>query len=262
MKTRTLKMLALSLTLAVALSAVPALAAPAAPAINWKGEAIAYTQGPVTQSSALYVPLDETMTAIGATATVAEGSAAIAYGGKHVTVPVTEIGAIAYVPVRALFEGLGYEVVWSPEAVNITLKKVDEYSFSLGNFDGTVGAFCDVIMTEAKLLAFSDPFYPADEEVLTSYVSKKCENYGVKYYIEKNLLLTKLFADVDMEGAWVYILYKDDAVLDQYLALQKEETDLKTAGTYTEKAQIDLATRYGKLMGYSDKVIADMVAGD
>ena len=33
---------------------------------------------------------------------------------------------------------------------------VDEYSFRLGNFDGTVGAFCDVIMTGAKELAFSD----------------------------------------------------------------------------------------------------------
>ena len=34
------------------------------------------------------------------------------------------------------------------------------------------------------------------------------------------------------------------------------------AGTYTEKAQIDLATRYGKLMGYSDAHIAASIAGD
>ena len=138
-------------------------------------------------------------------------------------------------------------------------KPVDEYSFGLGNFDGTVGAFCDVIMTGTKDLAFSDPFYPEDEPVLTPYVAKKCENYGVKYYIDKDLLLTKLFASVDMDGAWVYILYQDDAVLDAYLALKAEEKEYIAAGTYTEEVQVDLATRYGKLMGYSDEHNAESI---
>ena len=55
---------------------------------------------------------------------------------------------------------------------------MDEYSFGLGNFDGTVGAFCDVIMAGTKDLAFSDPFCE-DEPVLTPMWPKKCENYGV-----------------------------------------------------------------------------------
>lgn len=59
-----------------------------------------------------------------------------------------------------------------------------------------------------------------------------------------------------MDGQWVYILYADDAVLQEYLELKQEEKDMIAAGTYTEKAQIDLATRYGKLMGYSDAHIA------
>lgn len=33
-------------------------------------------------------------------------------------------------------------------------------------------------------------------------------------------------------------------------------------GTYTEAAQIDLATRYGKLMGYSDAHIAESIKGE
>ena len=103
-------------------------------------------------------------------------------------------------------------------------------------------------MTGAKELAFSDPFDPEDEPLLTSYVAKKCEGYGVKYYIDKDLLLTKLFSTVEMDGQWVYILYADDAVLQEYLELKQEEKDMIAAGTYTEKAQIDLATRYGKLM--------------
>lgn len=43
--------------------------------------------------------------------------------------------------------------------------------------------------------------------------------------------------------------------------LKQEEKDMIAAGTYTEKAQIDLATRYGKLMGYSDAHIAASIAG-
>ena len=116
-------------------------------------------------------------------------------------------------------------------------------------------------MTGAKELAFSDPFDPEDEPLLTSHVAKKCEGYGVKYYIDKDLLLTKLFSTVEMDGQWVYILYADDAVLQEYLELKQEEKDMIAAGTYTEKAQIDLATRYGKLMGYSDAHIAASIAG-
>mgnify|MGYP007050612442 CR=1 FL=1 len=77
---------------------------------------------------------------------------------------------------------------------------------------------------------------------------RKVRGYGVKYYIDKDLLLTKLFSTVEMDGQWVYILYADDAVLQEYLELKQEEKDMIAAGTYTEKAQIDLATRYGKLM--------------
>ena len=260
MKTRTGKMLVLALALALTLTTVPAFAS-AEPVITWNGESISYTNAPVHQQDTVYVALEETAKAIGATFEAADGSAAVTCAGRTATVAVNDIGTIAYVPVRALFEGLGYEVLWTEGTVSIAPKAVDEYSFNLGNFDGTIGAFCDVIMTEAKPLAFSDPFDPADEALLTPYVAKKCENYGVKYYIDKDLLLTKLFASEDLDGAWVYILYKDDSVLEQYLALKKEEADLTTAGTYTEKAQNDLATRYGKLMGYSDKVIADMIAG-
>ena len=59
--------------------------------------------------------------------------------------------------------------------------------------------------------------------------------------------------------AEVDILYQDDAVLDAYLALKAEEKEYIAAGTYTEEVQVDLATRYGKLMGYSDEHIAESI---
>lgn len=246
------------------------------PTILWQGKPVTLLSGAlIEQPGTIYASASDLAGNISAVLEQGEGTVTVTCGEQSAELPVKTVNGADYVPVRAFFEGIGYAVTWYPDSRTVSTSRmstadtseaaaqppVDEYSFQLGNFDGTVGAFCDVIMTGAKELAFSDPFDPEDEPLLTSYVAKKCEGYGVKYYIDKDLLLTKLFSTVEMDGQWVYILYADDAVLQEYLELKQEEKDMIAAGTYTEKAQIDLATRYGKLMGYSDAHIAASIAG-
>ena len=246
------------------------------PTILWQGKPVTLLSGAlIEQPGTIYASASDLAGNISAVLEQGEGTVTVTCGEQSAELPVKTVNGADYVPVRAFFEGIGYAVTWCPDSRTVSTSRmstadtseaaaqppVDEYSFQLGNFDGTVGAFCDVIMTGAKELAFSDPFDPEDEPLLTSYVAKKCEGYGVKYYIDKDLLLTKLFSTVEMDGQWVYILYADDAVLQEYLELKQEEKDMIAAGTYTEKAQIDLATRYGKLMGYSDAHIAASIAG-
>lgn len=246
------------------------------PTILWQGKPVTLLSGAlIEQPGTIYASASDLAGNISAVLERGEGTVTVTCGEQSAELPVKTVNGADYVPVRAFFEGIGYAVTWCPDSRTVSTSRmstadtseaaaqppVDEYSFQLGNFDGTVGAFCDVIMTGAKELAFSDPFDPEDEPLLTSYVAKKCEGYGVKYYIDKDLLLTKLFSTVEMDGQWVYILYADDAVLQEYLELKQEEKDMIAAGTYTEKAQIDLATRYGKLMGYSDAHIAASIAG-
>ncbi|MGN8897787.1 amidohydrolase family protein [Flavonifractor sp. HCP28S3_F3] len=204
------------------------------PTIVWQGDPLTFNSEIVVEPGTIYVPLNDMVNGIGATV-AGENPVSVTLDDKTVQVPVKEIGGVRYVGVRALMEGLGYHTNWYQDGACVSIGKktadeqvtpapeVDEYSFQLGNFDGTIGAFCDVIMTGTKDLAFSDPFDPEDEPILTPYVAKKCESYGVKYYIDKDLLLTKLFAGVEMDGQWVYILYQDDAVLQQYLDLKAEE---------------------------------------
>ena len=246
------------------------------PTLLWQGKPVTLLSGAlIEQPGTIYASASDLAGNISAVLEQGEGTVTVTCGEQSAELPVKTVNGADYVPVRAFFEGIGYAVTWCPDSRTVSTSRmstadtseaaaqppVDEYSFQLGNFDGTVGAFCDVIMTGAKELAFSDPFDPEDEPLLTSYVAKKCEGYGVKYYIDKDLLLTKLFSTVEMDGQWVYILYADDAVLQEYLELKQEEKDMIAAGTYTEKAQIDLATRYGKLMGYSDAHIAASIAG-
>ena len=219
------------------------------PTILWQGKPVTLLSGAlIEQPGTIYASASDLAGNISAVLEQGEGTVTVTCGEQSAELPVKTVNGADYVPVRAFFEGIGYAVTWCPDSRTVSTSRmstadtseaaaqppVDEYSFQLGNFDGTVGAFCDVIMTGAKELAFSDPFDPEDEPLLTSYVAKKCEGYGVKYYIDKALLLAKLFSTVEMDGQWVYILYADDAVLQEYLELKQEEKDMIAAGTYTE----------------------------
>jgi hypothetical protein len=131
---------------------------------------------------------------------------------------------------------------------------VDPQSFSLGNFDGVLGAESEFAMNESKAFSLSDVFDPNDEPYLSTLVTKKTESYGVSYYLEKTLMLTDLFSEYDMTNLWVYIIYKDQAVLQSYFDLKAEEAALKASGHYdtaTEQRQ-SIAFRFGKILGYSD----------
>ena len=79
-------------------------------------------------------------------------------------------------------------------------------------------------MNESKDFSLSDPFDPADEPILTKIVQEKCDSYRVKFYLEKSLMLTDLFAEYDMTNLWVYIIYKKPEVLQAYfISRQKRQ---------------------------------------
>jgi len=130
----------------------------------------------------------------------------------------------------------------------------DARSSYLGNFAGVIGTEAEFAMNEAKNFSLSDPFDPKDEPVLSKIVKQKTDGYGVSYYLEKDLMLTDLFAEYDMTNLWVYIIYKKPAVLQAYFDLKAEEAALKAGGNYeneTEK-RASIAFRFGKILGYSD----------
>ena len=130
-------------------------------------------------------------------------------------------------------------------------------SFYLGDFNGTLFAFCEMVLRMDKPLAFSKPFPPEEEEELRQSAEENTERFGLRYYLEKDLMLTRLFASVDMENQWVYIVYREEEALERYFELKRREAELVASGAYTEEKQLELARDYGKLMGYSRRGIAD-----
>ncbi len=135
------------------------------------------------------------------------------------------------------------------------LQKNDAYR--LGYFCGAAAAMCEMAMNEAKDLSLSHPFPASDEPALRPSLLEKAAQYGVSVYLEKDLMRTDLFADVDMSGLWVYLIYKKPAVLAEYLALKQSEKDHCQENTYTPEVRQDMAYRFGSLLGYSPEYLAE-----
>ena len=151
------------------------------PTILWQGKPVTLLSGAlIEQPGTIYASASDLAGNISAVLEQGEGTVTVTCGEQSAELPVKTVNGADYVPVRAFFEGIGYAVTWCPDSRTVSTSRmstadtseaaaqppVDEYSFQLGNFDGTVGAFCDVIMTGAKELAFSDPFDPEDEPFL------------------------------------------------------------------------------------------------
>lgn len=135
---------------------------------------------------------------------------------------------------------------------------MDDRSFYLGDFNGVLFAFSEMVLRMEKPLAFSKPFKAEDEKSLRPFVEKHTCDFGLKYYLEKDILLTHLFKSVNMNGRWVYIIYRYDKDLNKYFDLKKEEFELKKEkGGYDNLKELSL--RYATLMGYKSSSAQELI---
>lgn len=82
------------------------------PTVVWNGLPMTFNSDVVVEPGKIYVPLNDTVNGIGAQTSVVDGQAEVTLEGRTATVPATEVNGVYYVPVRALFEGLGRNVTW------------------------------------------------------------------------------------------------------------------------------------------------------
>jgi len=135
------------------------------------------------------------------------------------------------------------------------MKQIDEYSFNLGKHAGEIKAWCEAAKKGAKNMSLSNPFKPEEIEEITPYIKEYTTKNQVQYYLEKELLITDLFGEMNLTDIWVFIIYKDTEILEEYLSLLEEKKQLETDGAYTGEPRRDIAVRFGRLLGYSDKAI-------
>ena len=139
--------------------------------------------------------------------------------------------------------------------------EVDSRSFYLGRFYGAVSAWCEAARSGAKKLSLSSPFQPEDFRDLLPYVKKAVEDNEVQFYLERELMTTDLFLDVNMDGKWVFMIYKLDRILEEYLRLKSEKEQLEKDGRYSGEIRKDIARRMGALLGYDEDYVNERLRG-
>ena len=132
---------------------------------------------------------------------------------------------------------------------------LDPESYRIGRFAGSVYAWSEAARSGAKEMSLGSPFPPGDHDLLLPHIERATEANDVRFHLEKSLMTTDLFADVDMESSWVFIIYKEERVLEDYLSLKAEKERLEEDGEYMGAARKRIAWDLGRLMGYSDEYI-------
>ena len=132
------------------------------------------------------------------------------------------------------------------------MPEIDERSFALGKQVGEIKAWCEASRSGAKEMSLSAPFKPEDYESLLPHMEEQAGRNEVKFHLERSLMGTDLFGEMDLSGIWVFIIYAEDEVLERYLDLKAEKERLESEGEYVRDARRGIAEGMGRLLGYSE----------
>jgi hypothetical protein len=122
---------------------------------------------------------------------------------------------------------------------------------------GEIKAWCEAAKNDAKRMSLSATFKPDDYNEIKPYMGEYAQKNGIEYYLEKRLIQTDLFGDMDLSGIWVFIIYKYPKILEEYLALKKEKAELCKKGKYIGEKRREIAIKFGRLLGYSEECIVE-----
>lgn len=137
------------------------------------------------------------------------------------------------------------------------MHKIDTYSYHCGVMD----AFSEMVSAGVKKLALSHPFSTKEEALrYQKAVASICEKYHIYSLLEEELLITALFPASANEGFCVYLLYKEEATIQEYQQLKMRKQKLRTEHRYTKEESIALALAMGKLLSYDDESCQKKIA--
>jgi hypothetical protein len=139
--------------------------------------------------------------------------------------------------------------------MDLNAEGLDPRSYYVGRFAGSATAWCEAARSGAKEMSLSSPFPPEDHDLLLPHIERAARENEARFYLEKTLMTTDLFADVDMTGKWVFVIYKKDHVIEDYLTLKAEKERLEESGEYAGEARRDIAVKMGRLLGYDEDYI-------
>jgi hypothetical protein len=131
--------------------------------------------------------------------------------------------------------------------------EIDRLSFFLGMING----FVEMVVVGVKRLALSPPLTPEDYESLGTASAEIAEKSGVRWHLERNLLVTDLQTPEFTKGKYSVLYFKAQETLEAYLELKRRKTNLEAAGGYDAEQRRQISREFMQLLSYPEDVIEE-----
>lgn len=142
---------------------------------------------------------------------------------------------------------------------NANAQNLDEFTVENIHFHmGVVAAFAEVVNLDVKQIGLSEMFSAEEATKWEPVIKHISDRNEVLYYRENNFLVTDLFKPSRTDGRTLFLIYKGDT-LEKYKTLKAEKAKLIAEGKYDEMGRRKIASRFGKLLDYSDEVIDRLI---
>jgi hypothetical protein len=139
--------------------------------------------------------------------------------------------------------------------------KVIEGFHLLSYYAGTISTSTEFVSYGCKKLALSATLTDEELAVLLPHAEQKAKEYGIPFYVENDLLVTKLFSSTIAEGKTVILFAYDQDVLDEYFAIKAFREKAIAEGRLGDVEE-ELAWRFGRLLSYTDDTIERLLGAE
>lgn len=137
------------------------------------------------------------------------------------------------------------------------MEKIDLYSYRCGVID----CFNEMVHAGLKPLALAHPCdTPQERDRYLSFCDQICAQYGTRYVVEDEPLLSDLFPVSMNRGKYGILFYREDAVLLAYRRIKADKRALLEDGAYAGKARREIALRFGALLAYPPQDCERLIA--
>jgi hypothetical protein len=126
-------------------------------------------------------------------------------------------------------------------------------------YAGTISTSAEFVGYGCKKLALSATLSDEELAVLLPHAEQKAEEFGIPMYVEKDLLVTKLFSPTIAQGKTVILFAYNQDVLDEYLTI-KVFREKAIAQGRLEDVEEELSWRFGRLLSYTDDTIERLMS--
>jgi hypothetical protein len=125
-------------------------------------------------------------------------------------------------------------------------------------YAGTISTSTEFVSYGCKKLALSATFSDEELSTLLDHAEQKAKEYGIPIYVEKDLIVTKLFSPTVAEGKTVILFAYNQDVLDEYFAIKEFRKKAMAEGQLAEVEE-EIAWRFGRLLSYTDETITRLL---